>query len=63
MKIELEIVKKILPTKLFSNYKSQFLNEFAPRGKVFLNSELGPQGYSLIPRGNVHPFVHPYPRV
>jgi hypothetical protein len=27
--------------------------KFTPRG------ELGPQGWTLSPRGNVHPFVHP----
>jgi hypothetical protein len=27
--------------------------KFAPRG------DFGPQGWTLFPRGNVHPFVHP----
>jgi hypothetical protein len=35
--------------------RGQFLTTwFAPRG------ELGPQGWTLSPRGTVHPFVHPF---
>jgi hypothetical protein len=37
---------------LFLNKQRAILN-FTPRG------ELGPQGWNLSPRGNVHPFVHP----
>jgi hypothetical protein len=40
--------------------RCQFLTKwFAPRGKVAPRGVNGPHGWTLSPRGNVHPFVHP----